>query len=84
MNLSVYIQPGAKKTEISGEHDGKLKIRVCAPPVEGAANEALVKFISKTLGTSKSKVRIISGEKSRHKTLQIDMDECDIIEKLGL
>ncbi|PLX71377.1 MAG: YggU family protein [Denitrovibrio sp.] len=84
MNISLYIQPGAKKSEISGFHDGKLKIRICAPPVEGAANEAVVKFIAKILGTSKSKIKIISGEKSRHKTLQIDMPECDIIEKLGL
>jgi len=83
MKLSVYIQPGAKKTEISGEHDGKLKIRVCAPPVEGAANEALIKFISKQLGLSKSKVKIASGDKSRHKILEIDMEESEVISKLS-
>ncbi|MGD9809038.1 MAG: DUF167 domain-containing protein [Deferribacterales bacterium] len=83
MKLSVYIQPGAKKTEISGEHDGKLKIRVCAPPVEGAANEALVKFISKQLGLSRSKVNIVSGDKSRHKVLEIDMEESEVISKLS-
>lgn len=83
MRLSVYIQPGAKKTEISGEHDGKLKIRVCAPPVEGAANDALVKFISKKLGLSKSKVSISSGDKSRHKVLDIEMDESEVISKLS-
>jgi len=84
MTLEFYIQPGAKKTEVSGYHDDKIKIRVCAPPVEGSANKALVKFLCKILGLPKSKVRIISGEKSRNKTLHIDMDECDIIEKLGL
>lgn len=84
MRLDLYIQPGAKKTEMSGLHDGKVKIRICAPPVEGAANKALVKFLSKTLGISQSKINIISGEKSRNKTLQIEADECVIIEKLGL
>jgi len=84
MKLDVYIQPGAKKSEIAGLHDGKIKIRISAPPVEGAANDAVIKFLAKTLGTSKSKVKIISGEKSRHKTLQIDMAESDIMSKLGL
>jgi len=83
-NLSLYIQPGAKKTEVSGEHDGKIKIRVCAPPVEGAANEALIKFLSKKLGVSKSGVKLISGEKSRHKVVQIDMPEAEILSILNI
>jgi len=83
MKLSVYIQPGAKKTEISGMHDGKIKIRVCAPPVEGAANEALVKFLAKHLGTSKSKVKLVSGDKSRHKVLEIDMEESEILSRMS-
>lgn len=84
MNLSLYIQPGAKKTEVAGTHDGKIKIRVCAPPVDGAANEALIKFLSKTLGLPRSGVNLISGDKSRHKTFQIDMDEPEIMAKLGI
>lgn len=84
MNLSVYVQPGAKKTEVSGTHDGKVKIRVCAPPVEGAANKALLKFLSKTLGLSGSGVKLVSGDKSRHKTVSIDMDEETVLSKLGI
>jgi uncharacterized protein (TIGR00251 family) len=84
MLLHVYVQPGAKKSEVSGLHDGKIKIRICAPPVEGAANEALVKFVSGELGISKSKVKLISGEKSRHKTLQIDMDEAEVLKKFNI
>ena len=83
MKLSVYVQPGAKKTEISGMHDGKIKIRVCAPPVEGAANEVLVKFLSKQLKISKSGIKIISGEKSRHKIVEIDMDTSDVMNCLS-
>ena len=84
MHLSLYIQPGAKKTEISGTHDGRLKIRVNAPPVDGAANEALIKFLSKELGISKSRVTLVSGEKSRMKTFDIDMDEAEVNKKLGV
>lgn len=84
MNLSVYIQPGAKKSEVSGTHDGKVKIRISAPPVEGAANDALVKFIAKSLNISKSAVEIISGEKSRHKTVRIEMDESEVLRRLGI
>ncbi len=51
--LSVWAQPKAKKTEISGVVEGKLKIRVNAPPVENKANECLLEFLSKSLGVKK-------------------------------
>lgn len=74
MKLSVYVQPGAKKTELSGLHDGRPKVRISAPPVDGAANEELIRFVSKTLKISKSSVQLISGQQSRLKTLEIDCD----------
>lgn len=74
MLITVYVQPGAKKTETAGLHDGKLKIRLNAPPVDGGANKELINFISKSLNLKKSDVKIHSGEKSRIKTLEISRE----------
>ena len=65
--LQLWVQPGAKKTEIVGEYNGCLKIRVQAPPVEGAANEALVTFLAKTLRIRKNQIRVEKGETTRRK-----------------
>ncbi len=83
MKLSVYVQPGAKKTEHSGMHDGRPKIRLNAPPVDGAANDELVKFVAKTLKLPKSSVKLVSGHASRLKTLEIDADEQYVMEVFG-
>lgn len=83
MKLSIYVQPGAKKTELQGLHDGRPKVRINAPPVDGAANEELVRFVSKLLKISKSSVNLISGHTSRLKTLEIDMDEQTVLRIFG-
>lgn len=70
--LTLHIQPGAKKTEITGEHGEALKIRLAAPPVDGKANAALLAFLAKTLKQPKSAVRLKSGDTSRHKRVEID------------
>jgi len=70
--LEVYIQPRASKSEVAGMHDGIIKIRIAAPAVENAANEALIVFVAAALGVSKRSVRIVSGRTSRRKVLQID------------
>jgi uncharacterized protein (TIGR00251 family) len=65
--------------------DGSLKIRLTAPPVDGAANEALVKFLSDTLSVSKSQVEIVSGHTSREKRVKIiGMSEDDVIPLLNM
>ena len=69
--LRLVIQPGAKKTEVSGQLGERLKIRVSSPPVDGKANKELIKFLSKQIGISKSKVKIIRGEQSRQKDVFI-------------
>lgn len=71
VTFSVRVVPRASRTEIVGEHDGALKIRVAAPPVEGAANEELIKFLAKTFGVSKSAVEIVAGEQARHKSVRV-------------
>lgn len=69
--LSVYIQPGASKSEIVGPHGDSLKIRIQAPPVDGKANETLVEFLAKILQVSKRAVQVVKGETQRNKVVQI-------------
>ncbi len=69
--LSVRIVPRAAKSEIVGEHGGALKIRIAAPPIDGAANAELVKILSKTFGVSKSRIEILSGQTSKTKQIKI-------------
>lgn len=67
--LAVLLQPRASRTAIVGWHGSELKLRVTAPPVEGAANQLLCDFFAKLLGIAKGRVRLQSGEASRHKRL---------------
>lgn len=68
----VRVVPRATKNEIAGELDGALKIRVAAPPVDGAANAELIKLLAKQFGVSKSDVEIVSGETSKTKRIKIN------------
>jgi len=61
LNIQVQIQPGSSKDQIIGLHNGRLKIKISAPPVDGKANQNLIEFISKALGVSKSKIEILKG-----------------------
>ncbi len=69
--FSLRVQPRASKDEITGELGGALKVRLRAPAVEGRANEALVEFLADLLKRPKSAVRILSGERSRTKRVEI-------------
>ena len=71
ISLTLHIQPGAKKTEFAGLHGDALKIRLAAPPVDGKANEALIRFIADTLGLAKSAVSLKSGQTSRRKVVEV-------------
>ena len=71
ITLTLHIQPGARKTEFAGLHGDALKIRLAAPPVDGKANEALVKFVAETLGLARSAVSLKSGQTSRRKVLEV-------------
>jgi uncharacterized protein (TIGR00251 family) len=72
VTLTVRIQPRASKNEIAAQGDGSIKIRLTAPPVDGAANEALVKFLANELGVPRSQVEIVSGHTAKNKILRID------------
>lgn len=69
--LSVKVLPRASKNQISGEHGGELKIHVTAPPVDAAANEALLDFLAETLDCARNRIEIVRGHKSRHKLLKL-------------
>ena len=81
--IDIYVQPNSKFNRISGTHGQCLKIQLMSAPIEGKANEALRKFISKTLNTSKSHVRIIKGEKSRYKRIFVkNIQQTDVLDIL--
>jgi len=69
LQVRVHAQPNASKSEITGLLDGRLKVRVQAKPVGGAANTAVVKLIAKTVGAPKSAVELVRGAASRDKDL---------------
>ncbi len=82
--LTVRVTPRASKTAFGGVlEDGTVRIRVSAPPLEGKANSALVKFLSKVLGVNRSRVEIVAGEKGLDKILSIiDMNAEQVEEKI--
>jgi uncharacterized protein len=71
VSFAVRVQPRASRDEVAGVFDGAMKIRLCAPAVENRANEALVEFLAAVLKTSKTAVRIGSGEQSRTKRVEV-------------
>jgi uncharacterized protein len=68
--LEVLVQPRASRTRAAGEHGGRLKIQLCAPPVDGEANAALVVFLAEALGVRRADVAILRGGSGRRKTVR--------------
>ncbi len=71
LTLRVRVQPRASRDALSGERDGALVVRLTAPPVEGAANEALARVLGKALGVAPSAVRVVSGATGRNKVVSV-------------
>lgn len=71
VTVSVHVLPNARRTEVVGVQQGALKIRLCAPPVEGAANRECVRFLAHLTGTGKNRVHVLYGDKSRKKVILI-------------
>ncbi len=69
--LKVYLQPKSSKNEVVGPYRDGIKIKVTAPPIEGKANEALIRFLAKEFGISSSCIEILNGHHSREKRLKI-------------
>lgn len=75
--LSLYIQPGAKMTQFTGLHGDALRISLAAPPLEGKANKALIKFLADRFQVALGNVRIKRGERSRFKLVEIEQSTID-------
>jgi hypothetical protein len=84
VTLRVRVQPRASKDALAGEREGALVVRLTAPPVEGAANEALARFLGKALGVAPSAVRVTSGATGRNKVVSVaGLDAAAARERLG-
>jgi uncharacterized protein len=70
--LVVHVVPRARRTEVAGRYGGIVKIKVAAPPVDGAANAELVRFVAACVGVPRSAVTIASGATSRRKTIAVE------------
>jgi len=71
VELDVRVSPRASRDRIQGEHAGALKVSLSAPPVEGAANDALVATLARALGVPRASVQIVRGQRSRTKTVRV-------------
>ena len=72
IRLRLHVQPRASVSELAGAHGHALKVRVAAPPVDGLANEALVRFLAEQLRVPRSAVRVESGAGSRAKVVTVE------------
>jgi len=70
--LFIRLQPGARRSALCGEHGGRLKIAISAPPMDGRANDALTEWLAGQLGVARRQVSIAAGAHSREKTVRID------------
>jgi hypothetical protein len=72
VRLRLWVQSRASHTELAGVHGDRLRVRVAAPPVDGAANQALVRFLAERLGVPRGAVRLVGGEAGRTKVVSVD------------
>ena len=84
LTFDIQVIPHASRAGIAGVQEGAFKVKVTAPPVEGAANEACIKLLAKELGLKKSQMEISSGAKSRKKTVLIkDISKAELETKIN-
>jgi uncharacterized protein len=69
--VDILVQPRASRARLGPRHDGRIKIAVTAPPVDGEANAAVIELVAKSLGVPRSAVTVIAGQSSRRKTLKV-------------
>jgi len=82
VTFDVLVQPRASRAKLGPVHDGRLKVAVTSPPVDGEANAAVIELIAKTLGIAKGAVEVIAGASSRRKTLKVSGVARSAIEEL--
>ena len=85
VRLTLHVRPRASRTGLAGLHGDAIKVRLAAPPVDGAANAELVRFLAELLGVPKAAVEIVSGETGRRKVVRIQgVGVADAGARLGL
>ncbi|MCA9523264.1 MAG: YggU family protein [Myxococcales bacterium] len=80
--LEVLVAPKASRNALVGVHDGRLKVQIKAPPVDGAANETLVRFLAKQLDLPRSAVSLVAGQTSRRKTVRLPLEVDELARRL--
>jgi hypothetical protein len=71
VTIDILVQPRASRAKIGPVHDGRLKVAVTSPPVDGEANAAVIELLAKTLGVAKRAIEVVAGTSSRRKTVRI-------------
>ncbi len=72
VRLLLHVQPGASTSEVAGLHGERIKIRIASPPVDGRANAVLIAWLAKRTGLPRRAVRLVRGEHSRQKSVELD------------
>ncbi|AGL02938.1 DUF167 domain-containing protein [Desulfoscipio gibsoniae] len=84
VSIKIRVQPRAAKNQVSGVMEGALKVRLTAPPVDGAANKACCAFVAELLGVAKGRVAISQGHTGRNKTVRVEgLTAGQVLEKLN-
>ena len=83
VRFRVHVQPRASRSEVVGLHGDALKVRLSAPPVEGAANDALVEPLAKTFAVGRRAIRIVAGQLSRAKVVEIDGITAELVRRVA-
>lgn len=82
IHFTVQVVPRASRSQVAGEHDGNLRVRVAAPPVEGAANDELIRTLARSLGVPRRAVEITGGHASRLKQVRVRGADCSKLASL--
>ncbi len=75
--IDIHVIPNASRTQADGSHDGALRVRLHAPPVDGKANSALIAWLADALGLAKRDVELIRGQTAKRKQLRVSAAACD-------
>ena len=85
VRIVISVQPRASRTEVVGLHGDAIKLRVAAPPVEGAANEKVIRFLADALDVGRQQVTIVAGLGARKKTVRVSGVDAKVVrERLGV
>jgi hypothetical protein len=83
LTFAVRVVPRASRSKVGGEHDGALRVRITAPPVEGAANRELARLLAKAFNLPQNAVEIISGSSSKNKIIRVHGADAARLEQLS-